>query len=52
MTVWCLTEARNRGLKVNDKTLDRFREWSLKAYLKDPNLQPFVQDKSGGAKRA
>lgn len=50
MTVWCLTEAKKRGLVVKDKTLDRFRQWSLTPYLKDPALQPFAQDKFGGAK--
>ncbi len=50
MTVWCMTEARNHGFKVNEKSLDEFRHWSLTPYLKHPDLQPFAQDKFGGAK--
>jgi hypothetical protein len=50
MTVWCMTEAENYGFKVNKESLDEFRHWSLTAYLKHPDLQPFAQDKFGGAK--
>ncbi len=50
MTFWCMTEARNRGLVVHEDVLDEFRKWSLTPYLKDPALQPFAQDKFGGAK--
>jgi hypothetical protein len=50
MTVWCMTEAKNRGFKVDDKSLDEFRHWSLTAYLKHPDLQPFAQDKFNNAK--
>jgi hypothetical protein len=50
MTFWCLTEAKNRGFVVKDDTIDEFRSWSLAPYLKDPNLQPFNQDKFGNAK--
>ncbi len=50
MTVWCMTEAKNHGFAVNDKTLDEFRHWSLTPYLKNPDLQPFAQDKFNGAK--
>ncbi len=50
MTVWCMTEAKNHGFKVNDKSLDEFRRWSLTPYLKHPDLQPFAQDKFNGAK--
>lgn len=38
MTVGCMTEAKNRGFVVNDETLDEFRRWSLKPYLKHPDL--------------
>ena len=50
MTVWCLTEARNHGFKVNEKSLDQSRSWSLTPYLKHPDLQPFAQDKFNHAK--
>jgi hypothetical protein len=50
MTVWCMTEAKNHGFKVNEKTLDEFRYWSLTPYLKHPDLQPFAQDKFNNAK--
>jgi len=50
MTVWCMIEAKNHGFTVNEKTLDEFRHWSLTPYLKHPDLQPFNQDKFGGAK--
>ena len=50
MTFWCLTEAKNRGLEVDAATVDEFRSWSLTPYLKDPNVQPFNQDKFNNAK--
>src|SRR5580698_796068 len=27
MTLWCLTEAKNRGFAVDDKSLEQFRYW-------------------------
>jgi hypothetical protein len=50
MTVWCMTEAKDHGFKVDDKTVDEFRSWSLKPYLKHPDLLPFAQDKNGDSK--
>jgi hypothetical protein len=49
MTVRCMTEAKNHGFKVNDDTVDDFRQWSLWPYLQDPDLTPFNQDKFGKA---
>ena len=50
MTVWCLTEAKNHGFKVNDQSLDQLRDWSVSQYVNDPDLKPVGQDKFGGAK--
>jgi len=49
ITIWCMTEAKNHGLAVDEKSLNYFREWSLDTYVKDPDLKPVGQDKFGGS---
>jgi hypothetical protein len=49
MTVWCETEAKNRGYAVDVQSRDYLRDISLSTYVKDPQLKPVGQDKFGGS---
>ncbi len=50
MTLWCLTEAKNRGFAVDNESLDQFRDWSFPPYVKHPDFKPVNQDKFEGGK--
>jgi hypothetical protein len=44
MSVWSLSEAKNRGFAVNDESLDQLRNWALASYVNHPKLRPVGQD--------
>jgi hypothetical protein len=47
MSIWSLTEAKNRGFAVDDKALDQLRTGALSSYANHPNLKPVGQDGGG-----
>jgi hypothetical protein len=47
ISIWGLTEARQRGFVINDKALDDLRDKALTSYLKHPKLAPVGQDGGG-----
>ena len=42
--MWSGYEAKKRGFRVNDKSLEQVRAGALKAYLSHPKLQPTNRD--------
>jgi len=44
MTIWSLSEAKNRGFTVDDKSLDQLRNWAVTSYADHPKLRPVGQD--------
>src|SRR5579872_19832 len=44
MSMWSLSEAKNRGFAVNDESLDQLRNWALTSYVNHPKLRPVGQD--------
>src|ERR1019366_1934442 len=52
MTIWALTEAKEHGFTVDDKSLNRRRDQALAPHLRTPDLKPLVgnQDSRGDSK--
>ncbi len=52
MTIWALTEAKEHGFSVDDKSLSRLRDQALAPHLRTPDLKPVVgnQDSRGDSK--
>ncbi|MCE9607279.1 MAG: hypothetical protein K8U03_20530 [Planctomycetia bacterium] len=44
MSIWSMTEAKNRGLAVNVESLAQLRDWAVPSYDKHPKLKPVAQD--------
>ena len=39
MSIWSLSEAKNRGFAVNDASLDQLRNWALPVVRQPPETQ-------------
>ena len=44
MTMWSLSEAKNHGFSINDKSLEQLRDGAIPSYSDHPKLRPVGQD--------